>query len=184
MATPPDFSVGQVLTAAQMDKIGLWRVSGATFSAVTTFDVTGFVTDFSRYRLVINTRRVDTVGMGTFVAKLYNGASAISTGYYEGAASFSYLGSVVSAYTRNNGSDWVWGNSDSAAAQSVWTYDLHAVSTLGSCFVMSGFSVGQAAGYNGGGSNGTASAYDRIKVNYDYGTHTGRWTLYGYNELS
>ena len=30
MATPPDFSVGQVLTAAHMDAVGLWLVKTQT----------------------------------------------------------------------------------------------------------------------------------------------------------
>jgi hypothetical protein len=34
MATPPDFTTGQVLTAAQMSAVGLWRVTGCTVSSV------------------------------------------------------------------------------------------------------------------------------------------------------
>lgn len=34
MATPPDFTVGQVLTAAQMNAIGLWRITTCTVSSV------------------------------------------------------------------------------------------------------------------------------------------------------
>lgn len=34
MATPPDFTVGQVLTAAQMNAVGLWRVTTCTVSSV------------------------------------------------------------------------------------------------------------------------------------------------------
>lgn len=33
MATPPDFTVGQVLTAAQMNAVGLWRVTTCTVSS-------------------------------------------------------------------------------------------------------------------------------------------------------
>jgi hypothetical protein len=39
MATPPDFSVGQVLTAAQMNAVGLWLVKTQTIAAGST-DVT------------------------------------------------------------------------------------------------------------------------------------------------
>lgn len=178
----PVFASGDVLTAADMNAVGMWKADGATFTGATTFDVTGFSSNYNRYRLMIQTRRVDTTGMGTFVAKLHNGGTPISTGYYEGTASFSYLGTVASAYTRNNGSDWVFGNSDSAFAQSLWTYDLAGNSTLGLTFVMSGASVGEAKGYNGGGMNNTSSAFDRIRITYDYGTHTGRWILYGYKD--
>lgn len=33
MATPPDFTVGQVLTAAQMNAVGLWRITTCTASS-------------------------------------------------------------------------------------------------------------------------------------------------------
>jgi hypothetical protein len=33
MATPPDFSVGQVLTSAAMNSVGLWRVTGCTVTS-------------------------------------------------------------------------------------------------------------------------------------------------------
>ena len=67
MATPPAFSAGAVLTAAQMNAVGLWLVtptsvagtgvslSGATvsYSAATTVSVNGcFTTDFKQYRIV------------------------------------------------------------------------------------------------------------------------------------
>jgi hypothetical protein len=183
MATPPDFSTGQVLTAAMMDQIGLWKVSGGTFTAATTFDVTGFISDYHRYRVVISTRRVDVVGMGTFTATLHNGGTAIATGYYEGMGFASYLGTTGSQYTRNNGANWIWGNSDSAAAMSVWSYDLFALTGGGCTYTGDGFSVGEAKGVSGGGTNNTTSTYDRIRIAFDYGTHTGRWNLYGYNQL-
>jgi len=183
MPTPPDFTAGTALAAASLDAIGLWKVGGSTFTAVTTFDITGFSSTYSRYRVVITTRRVDVTGMGTFTAKLHNGGTAISTGYYEGMDFASYLGTTGSKYSRNNGADWIWGNSDSAAATSPWTYDLFALTGQGATYTGGGFSVGEAQGIKGGGSNGTTSAYDRIRIAYDYGTHTGRWTLYGYNEL-
>ena len=34
MATPPDFSVGQVVSAAHMDAVGLWRVTTCTVTSV------------------------------------------------------------------------------------------------------------------------------------------------------
>jgi hypothetical protein len=50
MATPPDFTAGQVLTAAQMDLIGFWRISGGTalsYDSVFTADYRNYQINFS-----------------------------------------------------------------------------------------------------------------------------------------
>ena len=56
MATPPDFSPGQVLTAAHMDAVGLWLVKtqtvGTSVSSVTVSDA--FSADYDNYRIVIS----------------------------------------------------------------------------------------------------------------------------------
>jgi hypothetical protein len=53
MATPPDFTAGQVLTAAQMNKIGLWVVKTETaFSAAASVTADSvFTADFTNYVL-------------------------------------------------------------------------------------------------------------------------------------
>ena len=68
MATPPVFSAGAVLTAAQMNAIGLWEItptsvagtgvslsgSTVTVSSSTTANINGcFTSDFDNYRIVI-----------------------------------------------------------------------------------------------------------------------------------
>ena len=53
MATPPDFSVGQVLTAAQMNAVGLWKVGTLTVTNATSgFTDTAFTSDFKNYRIM------------------------------------------------------------------------------------------------------------------------------------
>ena len=50
MATPPTFTVGQVLTAAQINQVGLWRITDGTFTTSTGAAVDGvFTTDFKYY---------------------------------------------------------------------------------------------------------------------------------------
>jgi len=178
------FTTGEVLTASDTNtylaNCGLVYVAGSTFAGVTAFDITGFSSTFTGYRVIIQTRRVDTVGMGTMNVNLRNNTTNITTGYYEGAGYATYLSGTGAAFARNNGSNWVWGNSDSAAATGNWSFDMYALTGGGLTFNGIGFSVGEATTYFIGGSNGTTSAYDRLRVAYDYGTHTGRWILQGY----
>jgi hypothetical protein len=53
MATPPDFTAGAVLTAAQMNAVGLWLVGTVTVSASTSGTTdTAFTSDYKNYRVV------------------------------------------------------------------------------------------------------------------------------------
>lgn len=66
MAVPPVFTAGQILTAAQMNAIGMWVVKPeTTFTAATSFlaeDV--FTSDFTNYRVNINYRTSGTNNIG------------------------------------------------------------------------------------------------------------------------
>jgi hypothetical protein len=54
MATPPDFTTGAVLTAAQMNAVGLWLVKTQTVgSAVPDVTVTdAFSADYDNYKIL------------------------------------------------------------------------------------------------------------------------------------
>jgi hypothetical protein len=94
----PDFSPGEVLTAAAMDSIGLWLVKtqtiGTTVSSVTVTDA--FSADYDNYKIIINGGSASaTVNLG-----LQLGAS--TTGYYSMMAYSSYSVPSIGAFTDNN----------------------------------------------------------------------------------
>ena len=62
MATPPTFSSGAVLTAAQMNGVGLWLVSSTTIgSAVSTINIDGcFTSDYRNYLIVFTGTNAST----------------------------------------------------------------------------------------------------------------------------
>ena len=78
MATPPVFSAGAVLTAAQMNAVGLWLIKNQTIgSAVTSVNVTSaFSADYDNYLITISGGSSTTDDNG----RLTLGATA--TGYY------------------------------------------------------------------------------------------------------
>lgn len=111
MPTPPDFSTGAVLTAAQMDQIGLWRVTptGATNgtvnadgtvtigNAVASVTVTGcFGSSFDSYKILVN----GGTATGTINMRFQLGAS--TTGYYDG---LTYVRTDTPTTARADGSD-------------------------------------------------------------------------------
>ena len=108
----PDFSPGEVLTAAAMDSIGLWLVKTQTVGAgVTSVSVTNaFSADYNNYRVI------------------YSGGTAA------GAASmnFSLTGSSASYYLAVTGAAYTGGASSiSEANVSVWSFA--GIATINGC---------------------------------------------------
>lgn len=104
MAVPPDFVSGQVLTAAQMNLIGLWEIKTQTIgTAVSSVTVTGaFSSDYDNYRIIVS----GGVGSASSGLKLTLGSA--SANYYSGGSRFYYNGTTA-ANNVNNGSWWAAG---------------------------------------------------------------------------
>lgn len=122
MATPPDFSVGAVLTSAQMNQIGLWKIVPTVSGTGATVDATGTVTvasgstsftiinafnaDFESYEIVLSDLTLSTdSGINL---QLRTATTTSTTGYYYmtqfGAANYNGAGLTTT----------------SAANQTVW----------------------------------------------------------------
>jgi hypothetical protein len=102
MATPPDFTAGQVLTAAQINQVGLWLVKSQTVgSAVASVQVTSaFSADFKNYRILYIGGSASADGD----LKLTLGATV--TGYYYAGNWCSY-GGTVAQWNGSNAAAWV-----------------------------------------------------------------------------
>ena len=101
----PDFSPGEVLTAAAMDSIGLWLVKtqtiGAGVSSVTVTDA--FSADWDNYKIVVN----GGVASGTTSLRLTLGAT--STGYYWSGYFVTYASTTVSGHRASNSNNFYAG---------------------------------------------------------------------------
>jgi hypothetical protein len=77
----PDFSPGEVLTAAAMDSIGMWKTASVSATSGSLVDVANcFSSDYDSYKIVISDFRANTV-VGADVQLLLNGVP-VTTGYY------------------------------------------------------------------------------------------------------
>ena len=96
--TYPTFSSGDVLTAAEMNAVGLWLVKSQTVgTAVSSVTVTGaFSTDYDNY-LIVDSGGTSSVD-GAYGIKL----GATATGYYYAFIYASFLGGAVSNAAGNN----------------------------------------------------------------------------------
>lgn len=94
MATPPDFSSGAVLTAAQMSAIGMWQVGSTTATSGTTAQVLGcFTTDYDCYKIVISDLR--TVAAASFTMQLLQSSTPVTTNYGWGVSRVDYAGALT-----------------------------------------------------------------------------------------
>jgi hypothetical protein len=104
MATPPTFSAGAVLTAAQMNKLGMFLIQTVTIGAGTTsLPITdAFSADYDNYRIIIS----GGVASATTVLQTQLGTTA--TGYYYGGSARTYAGVTLNIQAANS-SSWYAG---------------------------------------------------------------------------
>jgi hypothetical protein len=114
MATPPDFTAGAILTAAQMNQVGLWlvktQVVGAGVANVTV--TAAFSADFDAYKIIY------TGGVMSGQQRFGLQLGASTTGYYEGLTTVTYSTGAAGAAATNNGASWILiggGNTASAS---------------------------------------------------------------------
>ena len=175
MATPPDFTAGQVLTAAQMNQIGLWHVSRTTIgSGVASVTVSNaFSADYDTYQIVVSG------GVASTICSLNLHLDGLTSGYQ-----YAYL------YTTYASGGEVINNSSSAAS---WvsigegtTTDLTAQLTLGQPFAAKRKTINYSNGYSGvylhgAGMNPSTSSYTGFVVTTSTGTMTGGYVdVYGF----
>jgi hypothetical protein len=116
MATPPDFAVGQVLTAAHMDAVGFWRITDCTVSSAggtaatasngvitvgtsnTSVTVSNaFSSNFASYKIIVS-----GTGVGSTNINLGLSLGAANSGYYAGYTFTSYGTSSASGVSDSN----------------------------------------------------------------------------------
>jgi len=106
MTTPPDFTAYTPLSAATMNKVGLWLVKSQTVgSGVSSVTVTGaFSADYDRFRITIDNIVASVAGdmqmrVGSATAQYYGIYNyQISTGssntFYQNATGSAYIGGL------------------------------------------------------------------------------------------
>ena len=75
--TYPSFTAGEVLRAADMNAVGLWRVGGGALSTATTNFAGVFTSDYIDYRIVIDSP--STSGAGDFYLKFLYASTGLAT---------------------------------------------------------------------------------------------------------
>lgn len=175
MATPPTFSSGSILTAAQMNSVGLWLVKTQTIgSAVSSVAVTSaFSSDYENYKILISGGTASTATDLTFIL---TGSTA---SYYYAQTVASYATGAVTGIAGNNTASVITGfagttninmnldiQSPQLAKPTQFSCARPVILTTGSSVFLSGF-------------HNVATAYTGFTIATVAGTMTGG-TIYVY----
>ena len=176
MATPPTFSSGAVLTAAQMNSVGMWLISKSTIPAASLSYTTPtvFSSDFDNYRVII--RGVKT-SAGT---ELLMNFGATTTGYYGSMYYDNYTGVFTGTLRRNNGANMYVGFAEATLGEQVTSLDIANPFLASSTSINGGYYGNQYSGWFGG-TQANATSFTTLTVRPAAGTITGGTiTVYGY----
>jgi hypothetical protein len=183
----PDFSPGEVLTAAAMDSIGLWLVKSQTVgSAVASVVVPSvFSSTYDSYRVVISNVTMSSTAAGTVMyLRLHDGTNPASTNYNDGFARIDIAAAAVAATTSNLGTNGVtigrgtgdkFGTTFDVVNPNLATHTLFPQ--------LSQINVNTGYMYIGAGMHQTSTAYPAFDIRPSTGTLTGGTiNVYGYRK--
>lgn len=176
MATPPVFSSGAVLTAAQMNSVGMWLVSKTTIGSAVATVTTGtvFSSDYDNYRVII--RGVKT----SAAAELLINFGATVTGYYGSMYYDNYNGAITGTSRRNNGANLYCGIAEATLSEQVISMDIANPFLALSTSINGGYYGNSYSGWFGG-TQASATSFTTLTVRPIAGTMTGGTiTVYGY----
>jgi len=178
MATPPVFVSGAVLTAAQMNQIGLWKIVDEDFTASASIVVDNcFSADFENYRILMrysSTSGTTTVGMRLRVA----GVNATSN--YDLQSNL-FSNTTLTAARVSAGTSWVVEGADTSRATFV-AMDIQAPALAANTSFVT-LNVRDATIQNrfSGGMHSDTTIYDGFNLIMTGGVSvTGSLTVYGY----
>jgi len=183
----PDFSPGEVLTAAAMDSIGLWLVYSSSFTGVTSNSLPNgtFTSSFRNYRIVYNiTVNVDSA----FTLRLRkNGTDNMNSSYNTTMNGVLSIGGG-SDNTLNSQTSWGFGEQDTSIGIYAVSFDLYqpllntqtaATGNIICVNTPATATIGRAGGW----WHGTADTYDSVSfISNQANSMTGVVRVYGYRD--
>jgi hypothetical protein len=181
----PDFSPGEVLTAAAMDSIGLWKVASGPLSGASTNFVGCFTSNYRNYRIEV-TDVTQTVGWCAF--RFLQGTTAIVANYYfalpgrtSAGVNVGDQGGAVSFI----GAGYVY--QSTAIGSMSCSYDIFSPQQTKTTFTTGGYSsLNSGVAYNfysGGAAYDGSAVFDGIQIlTTGSGSQAGNVRIYGYRD--
>jgi hypothetical protein len=175
----PSFSTGEVLTAADMNAVGLWLVGSTTFVTTATPFINGcFTSDYENYRVLINAEASTATNLRF---RMRSGTSTPETGAVYDRFGFSFVGSVTNQISSNENAGFLGDITNSGGNRTVVSADIFNANATRPTEVMP---------YTWGSNSGTVylmtfrietnTVYTGLELYTDSGTLTGSMRVYGY----
>ena len=182
MTTPPDFSSGAVLTAAQMSAVGMWLITKQTIgSAVSSVTVSSaFSTDYEDYFITVTGSSVSANQPNLLIQ-----VGATTTNYNYAGMYVGYSSLTVTGDATTTGSGFVLGACGNGTTGNGVTHMAVTVKqpfvTQATIFNAQNGSANWSSFYNGIMNNGTS--YTAFTIKPTSGTLTGGTIrVYGYRK--
>jgi hypothetical protein len=182
----PDFSPGEVLTAAAMDSIGLWRVASGTLSGTAVNFANCFTSDFTNYHIVFDS--VTWSAGGDVLYQFLNGTTPNTTSNYYWAYTGLTITNAATSSTNSSSSFGYTGMSTTVAfnvTMSSASIDVYAPLSAQRTFITSS-ALGHSLNFyhrHGMGGQNELLAFNGIRfLTNSATTFTGNVTIYGYRK--
>ncbi len=178
MATPPDFTSGQILTAAQMNAVGLWLVKTDTITNAASKTVTdAFSADYDAYKVVLSVVTVGAAGL-----RLTMGATTSNTSGWFGAAPYWGKTATDGVLRADNTAQCEIGLT--ANIEQFVTFDIYAPYLAANTHLTGSFSARQTFSATFGYSLNNTTSYTSFTLACSSGSNltSGNIYVYGYNK--
>jgi hypothetical protein len=178
----PDFSPGEVLTAAAMDSIGLWLVKTQTISAtaVSSIIVTNaFSADYDNYLITVS--NTEATGANAVYAVQMRTGSTTSTVSYNGVLGYWTYAGAAGVANNSNASSWGFvGRGTSSGDKMSFAFNLYAPFLASKTSISTQGSAGGDITGNYTGFHNVASSFDQFVITTPISTTGGTIRVYGY----
>jgi hypothetical protein len=177
----PSFSAGEVLTAADMNSVAMWKIGSGTLSLTTSAtNVTGvFSSTYRNYRLLLNITARST--SNRFDMKYLIGTTPTSSAYYNGGIGGDFASNTVMYFQRSNNDPQLY--FDTQAGTATYIIDICDPNTaFGTTHHGSQASAQNALSYRFGGVQGSASQFTGFQLFTNTGTMTMQYQVFGYRD--
>jgi hypothetical protein len=173
----PDFSPGEVLTAAAMDSIGLWLVTSTTTTGATQEFNNVFTSKYKNYKIVV-TSSLNSTSVDITARMRVGGVDNLATDYTTGGyrADWANSGAVAALYNTNQ-SYFYMGRLDASSNIGLITMEIFNPQNAQETTFVSQFMDGRFLGNRIGRLN-NAVQYDGLTI-FLSSTWAGTISIYG-----
>jgi hypothetical protein len=177
----PDFSPGEVLTAAAMDSIGLWKIASVSVTSGSVLAVNNcFTSDYDNYRIVCS--NLKSTANVALTMQLRNGTTPSTTGYAFAQAFIIFGVGAWNFVSTTTGTSFPAPGNTNTAPASNGTIDVFQPQKAERTGITGQYQAFDAFITLAGTHNAGTNIYDGFQLN-SAGTFTaGTVTVYGYRK--